>query len=201
MVTRSLCLKYNWILMPMTDTDRLSTPADLADTLTRLTTILREVEALPDPAQQRFWDDLHIPVDDLRIAVDVSIRTATVVYHLLSTMCGQRLAELLNGETKEYYNRMLAEMQTMQEREWDALLDQKFAATKGTDHEGSLAVAVAIHTLPDIGRGLLSRVEGVPKILKLTSVEGRERFFASKDIGTLEFYADGGVISAQLRAR
>ena len=121
------------------------------------------------------------------IFVDVSLRTATVVYNLLSTMCGARLTELLNGESKEYYDRMLAEMQTMQEREWDALLDQKFAATKGTDHEGSLAVTVAIHTLQDIGRGLLSRVEGVPKILKLTNAEGRELYFASKDIVTLEF--------------
>lgn len=101
-------------------------------------------------------------------------------------MCGPRLTELLNGEVKEYYDRMLAEMQTMQEREWDALLDQKFAATKGTDHEGTLAVTVAIHTRKDIG-GLLSRVDGAPKLLKLTDVEGKERYFASKDIVMLEF--------------
>jgi len=170
----------------MTDTDRLATPADLVDTLKRLTTILRETEALPSAAQQHFWDDLHMPAGDLRIGADVSLRTATVLYNILSTMCGPRLTELLNGEVKEYYDRMLAEMQTMQEREWDALLDQKFEAAKGTDHEGSLAVIVAIHALKEIG-GLLSRVDGAPKLLKLADTEGRERYFASKDIVTLEF--------------
>ena len=165
----------------MTDTDRLSTPSDLTDTLKRLTTILREVEALPDPAQQRFWDDLHVPVHDLQIATDVGLRTVSVLYNLLNVMCGPRLAELVNGETKEYYERMLTEMQTMQEREWDAFLDQKFETAK------SIMVTLAIHRLRDIGRGLLSRVEGAPKLLKLTTDDGRERYFTSKDIVTLEF--------------
>ena len=165
----------------MTDTDRLSTPSDLTDTLKRLTTILREVEALPDPAQQRFWDDLHVPVDDLRIGHDVGFRTVSVLFNLLNVMCGPRLAELVNGETKEYYERMLTEMQTMQQREWDAFLDQKFETDK------SIMVTAAIHTLRDIGRGLLSRVEGAPKLLKLTAVDGSERYFASKDLVMLEF--------------
>jgi hypothetical protein len=167
--------------MPMTDTDRLSTPSDLMDTLKRLTTILREVEALPDPAQQRFWDDLHVPIDDLHIATDVGLRTVSVLYNLLNVMCGPRLAELVNGEAKEYYERMLTEMQTMQHQAWDALLDQKFETAE------SVMVTAAIHTLRDIGRGLMSRVEGAPKLLKLTTDDGRERYFASKDIVTLEF--------------
>lgn len=173
--------------MPMTDTDRLSTPSDLVDTLKRLTTILREVEALPEIAQQRFWDDLHMPAEDLHIGADVGLRTVTVLYNILNVMCGPRLAELVNGEVKEYYERMLAEMQTMQHREWEAFLDQKFEAAKGTDHEGSIAVTVAIHTVRDIGRGLLSRVDSAPKLLKLTSAEGKERYFASKDIIMMEF--------------
>ncbi|HSX23245.1 MAG TPA: hypothetical protein VLE97_10780 [Gaiellaceae bacterium] len=172
----------------MTDTDRLSTPADLVEALKRLTTIMREIEALPDAAQKRFWEELRIPATDLRIGADVSLHTANVLYNILSTMCGPRLAEMLNGEVKEYYDRMLAEMQTMQEREWDALLDQKFAATKGTDHEGSVAVAeVAVHTLREIGGGRLRRVDGAPKLLMLTDEKGRERYFPSKDIIALEF--------------
>lgn len=171
----------------MTDTDRLSTPSDLVDTLKRLTTILREVEALPETAQQRFWDDLHMSAEDARIGADVSIRTTTVLYNLLNVMCGPRLAELVNGEVKEYYERMLTEMQTMQHHEWEALLDQKFEAIKGTAHEGSLAVTVAIHSVKDSNRGLLSRVDGAPKLLKLTSDEGKERYFAIKHIAMLEF--------------
>lgn len=172
----------------MTDTDRLSTPADLVSTLTRLGRILRDVEALPDTAQERFWDDLHMPAADLHIGANVSLRTVTVVCNILSTMCGPRLAELLNGEVKDYYERMLAEMQTMQEREWDELLEKKLEESKGTAHEGSIRVAaIAIHSLNDIGRGLLSRVDGAPKLLKLTDAEGRERYFASKVIVALEF--------------
>jgi hypothetical protein len=167
--------------MPMTDTDRLSTPSDLGDTLKRLTTILREVEALPETAQQRFWDDLRVPVEDLHIATEVGMHTVSVVYNLLTVMCGPRLAELVSGESKEYYERMLTEMQTMQQREWDAFLDQKFATTK------SITVTASIHTLHDIGRGILSRVEGAPKLLKFTTDDGRERYFASKDIVMLEF--------------
>jgi hypothetical protein len=172
--------------MPMTDTDRLATPSDLGDTLKRLTTILREVEALPEPAQQRFWDELRVPAEDLRIA-DAGMRTVAVLYNIMSAMGGPRLAELVNGEVKEYYERMLAEMQTMQHHEWEVFLDQKFEASKGTEHEGRIEVTVAIHTVRDLGRGFLSRVDGAPKLLKLTSTEGKERYFASKDIIMMEF--------------
>jgi hypothetical protein len=53
--------------------------------------------------------------------------------------------------------------------------------------ERSFMVTVAIHTIRDIGRGLLSRVEGAPMLLKLTTDDGRERYFAGKDIVLLEF--------------
>lgn len=173
--------------MPMTDTDRLATPSDLVDILKRLTTILREVEARPETAQQRFWDDLHMPAEDLRIGAEVGLRTVTVLYNILNVMCGPRLAELVNGEVKEYYERMLTEMQMMQPREWEGFLDQKFEAAKGTEHEGSLAVTVAIHSVRDIGRGCLSRVDSAPKLLKLVHADGKKRYFAIKDIVMLEF--------------
>jgi hypothetical protein len=174
--------------MPMTDTDRLSTPADLVDVLGRLTTILRDVEALPATAQQSFWDDLHMPAEDLRIDADVGIRTVSVLYNILVTMCGPRLTELVNGDAKEYYESIIAQMKEVTHREWDAFLDQKFEEAKGTDHEGSVTGAVTIHTAKDLGRGLLRRVDGGLKLLKLTSeTDGRERYFASKDIIMMEF--------------
>lgn len=173
--------------MAMTDTDHLSTPADLAGVLARLTAILRDVEALPAAAQQRFWDDVDMPVEDLRIDADVSLRTVTVVYNVLSTMCGPRLVELVSGDAKEYYESMIAQMKEAMHREWDAFLDQKFEETKGTDHEGSVSASVTIHTAKDIGRGLLRRIDGGAKLLVLTDAEGRERYFASKDIIMMEF--------------
>ena len=173
--------------MPMTDTDRLSTPVDLAGALSRLTLILRDVEALPATAQQHFWNDLHLSVEDLRIDADVSLRTVTVLYNILLAMCGPRLTELVNGEVKEYYESMIAQMKEATHREWDGFLDQKFEATKATDHEGSLAVSLSLHTIKDSARGLLRRVDGNPRLLMLTDAEGRERYFASKDIITMEF--------------
>ena len=173
--------------MPMTDTDRLSTPVDLVGALSRLTLILRDVEALPTTAQQHFWNDLHLSVEDLRIDADVSLRTVTVLYNILLAMCGPRLTELVNGEVKEYYESMIAQMKEATHREWDGFLDQKFEATKDTDHDGSLAVSLTLHTVKDIARGLLRRVNGNPRLLMLTDAEGRERYFASKDIITMEF--------------
>jgi hypothetical protein len=178
---------YNRAIMPMTDTDRLATPADLMDVLRRLTLIMRNVEALPATAQQHFWDDLQMPVEDLRIDADVSLRTVTVFYNLLVTMCGPRLTELVNGDAKEYYESIISQMKEATHREWDAFLDQKFEETKGTDHEGSVFASVTIHTAKNLGRGLLRRIDGDPRLLKLTDAEGRERYFASKDIVMMEF--------------
>jgi len=168
--------------MPMTDTDRLATPADLADVLRRLTSILRGVEALPGPAQQRFWEDLRVPADDLRVDADVSLRTVTMLYNILATMCGPRLNELLTGDAKEYYERMLAEMQTMQRHPWEAFLDQKFEETKGA----GLAASVTLAIVGKIGRGTVKRADADGKLLVLTDT-GRDRYFASKDILVLEF--------------
>jgi hypothetical protein len=181
--------------MPMTDTDRLSTPADLMDILKRLTTILRDVEALPATAQQHFWDDIHMPVEDLRIDADVSLRTVTVLYNILVTMCGPRLTELVNGDAKEYYESIICQMKEATHREWDAFLDQKFEETKGTDHEGIVFASVTIHTAKDLGRGFLSRIDGDPRLLKLTDAEGRERYFASKDIIMMEFEKASAAVS------
>lgn len=74
--------------MQMTDTDRLATPTDLAVTLKRLTTILREAEALPSAAQQRFWDDLHMPA-----GVFASARTLASARPRCSTTSFRRCAD------------------------------------------------------------------------------------------------------------
>lgn len=179
--------------MPMTDTDHLSTPTDMADLLKDLTTIMRDVETLPDTAQLRFWDDVNhnlqtIPEDELLLGDVISMRSVNVLYSILSTICGPKLAEMVNGATKEYYESIIAQMKEVTHRPWDAFLDQKFDETKGTEHEGCLAVAaVSLHTIDAIGRGLLRYVAGDSKLLRLTTDTGKERYFSSKDIIMMEF--------------
>lgn len=169
--------------MPMTDTDRLATPADMADVLRRLMKILLDLETLPESAQDRFWeDDRHIALEDLRID-PISMRSVTVLHNILVTMCGPRFAEMVNGEVKDYYERMLAQVKEGMTREWDVFLDQKFDETLGTDHEGSITARAALATIGSIGAGSLSRVS---KIFKLTDVNGVERYFSSKDIIMME---------------
>ncbi len=181
----------------MTDTDHLSTPADLRNVLKQLTTILREIETLPEPAQQRFWDDLHMPAEELQLGAQVSLSTVTVMYNVLRAMCGARLTEMVNGEAKEYLDRMLAEMQSMQNSEWDDLLDQKFKAEvpEGTEPtegaEQPLAVSMTLRAVQNnLGQGLLSRVPD-SSLLKLKGADGRERYFSSKDIVLLQFETPG----------
>jgi len=177
----------------MTDTDRLSTPNDMVDLLKRLTTVVRDIEAVPDNAQQRFWDEVdhslrETPAEDLRLDDAVSMRTVHMLYNILSTICGPQLAEMVNGATKEYYESIISQMKEVTHRPWDAFLDQKFDGTKGTEHEGCLAVdAVSLHTTDNIGRGLLRYVAGDSKLLMLTTDLGRERYFSSKDIIMMEF--------------
>jgi hypothetical protein len=181
--------------MPMTDTDHLSTPTDMVEILKRLTKLMRDVEALPDNAQQRFWDDTEhsleaISSEDLRLDGAASARSVSVLYNILVAVCGQQLAEMVNGATKEYYESIISQMKEVTHRSWDTFLDQKFDETKGTDHEGSVGASVALHTLNNIGIGILKRVEGTSKLLSLTDVtpdSNKTRYFSSKDIIMMEF--------------
>lgn len=170
--------------MPMTDTDRLATPTDLAAVLTRLTAILRDVEGLPANAQQRFWDDLHISVEDLDIGTDVSLLTTSVLYNLLKTMCGPRLAELTNGETKDYLAKMMEQMRSMAHREgpWDAFLDKELDQHKGLSSEGNVAASVTLHGPKDLGHGNLRLVPDAPQLLVLVNLDGSEHYFTRSSI-------------------
>jgi hypothetical protein len=183
--------------MTITDTDHLSTPADMVEIVKRLAKFMRDVETLPDNAQQRFWDDTEhsletITSEDLRLDGAISARSVSVLYNILVAMCGPRLSEMVNGATKEYYESLITQMKEMAEREWDAFLDQKFEETKGTGHEGCITTSLALRTLNNIGRGTLKRVDGSSKLLKLTD-EGPcrdgelERYFSSRDIIMMEF--------------
>jgi hypothetical protein len=186
--------------MQMTDTDRLSTPADMVDLLKRLPAIIRDVEALPDNAQQGFWEDVDhslqaIPAEDLRLNETVSLRSVHALYNILSAICGPRLAEMVNGEAKEYYERLLTQMQEMTQRPpWEVFLDQKFDETKGTAHEGSLAVTmVVLASIKNIGSGVLRRVGCDSKLLTLSiatvvndSEVTKERYFTTRDIIMME---------------
>ena len=188
--------------MTMTDTDHLSVPTDMVEILKRLTKFMRDAEALPDKAQQHFWDATEhsleaISSEDLRLDGEASERSVRVLYNILSAICGPQLAELVNGEAKEYYERLLAQMQEVTKRPpWDVFLDQKFDETKGMDHEGRLDVAmVVLSSINNIGRGVLRRVEGNSKLLTLTGNgvmwDGKEvpqeRYFTSRDIIMMEF--------------
>lgn len=165
----------------MTDTDHLSTPIDMVTVLLRLAKIMRDVEALPDNAQQRFWEDtLHslngLPIEDLRLDAGVSKRSVSALYNLLVGMCGPQLVEMVNGDVKAYYEGLLTQMKTMMDCEWDVFLDQ---------HKGA-AVSVALRSTNNIiGKGTLKRVAD-SKILKLTDDDGEERYFSSKDIVMLK---------------
>ena len=47
------------------------------------------------------------------------MRTVSVIYNLLSTMCSTRLTELVSGEAKAYYDDMLAQMKVLGDCAWD----------------------------------------------------------------------------------
>lgn len=179
----------------MTDTDRLSTSADMVDLLKHLAKIMRDVEALPDNAQQRFWDDTNhgleaIAAEEFRLEHTLTASSVRVFYNILATMCGPQLAEMVNGASKEYYESIISQMKEVTHRSWDTFLDQKLDETKDTDHEGVAVVSVRLATINDIGGGLLKRVEGVSKLLKLTDTrlaDKTECYFSSKDIILMEF--------------
>jgi len=176
--------------MTMTDADHLSTPVDMVELLKRLTKIMRDVETLPDVAQQRFWDDTehHLqetPAEDIRLA-NVGARSVTVLYSILVSMCGPKLNEMVNGATKEYYEGLVSQMKAMASCEWDLFLDQKFDETKGTDHEGSIIASVTLRTVGAVVWGTLRRVDGDSSLLKLTTDDDREHYFLSKDILKVE---------------
>ena len=175
----------------MTDTDQLSTPTDMVDIVKRLTAIMREVESLPDSAQKRYWEDANavlttIPPEELRIGAhgEISQQSVHVLYSLLVSLCGPQLSALLNGEVKEYYEGMIAQMKEAMHDEWESLLDRKFEDP--ASHEGIPIASMGLRSTY-AGSGLLTRVDGSPKILKLTDAEGHERYFSSKDILLIEF--------------
>lgn len=185
--------------MPITDTDRLSTPADMVDLLKRLAKIMRDVETLPDNAQQRFWEDAGhhlnaVPNEEINGSA-VSTRSVTVLRNILLSMFGQQLAEAMREDAHEYYDKMMVQLKEASARppsDWDNFLDERFEATKSTDHEGSITASVYLATINRIGCGTLKRVDG--SLLKLTSAEGQgsgaagtERYFSSKDIIMMEF--------------
>jgi len=177
--------------MQMTDVDHLSTSVDMVEVFKRLTKIMRDVGSLPDNAQARFWDDTQqgigeVPVDDLRIGQEVSARSVTVLYNILSNMCGPKLVEMVNGQTTEYYERMLEQLkeQLKTVTQWDTFLDEQFEAAKSAALDESLTAEVTLHTVKTIGQGTVRRVGGDSKLLTLTT-EGMVRLFSSKDIITM----------------
>lgn len=177
--------------MPLTDTDRLSTPNDMAELLKRLTAIVRDVETLSDNAQQRFWDDVNgslqeIPAEELRLNDVVSMRSVNVLYSILSTICGPQLAEMVNGATKEYYESLISQMKEVTHRAWDAFLEPKLDAAKDT---GVTVVSVSLASNNNLAGGIIRRVEGTAKLLKLTDPRPdskTEHYFSSKDIIVME---------------
>jgi hypothetical protein len=196
---------YNHQNMPMTDADDLSTPAEMADVLRRLTKIIRDVEALPDNAQEQFWDGTDkalstVPTHELLLDAVASQRSVRALYALLVNLFGQELATMVNGEMAQYYEKMVAHMKEAagQQSDWDDFLDHQFTATKDTDHEGVLRASVAIHTVGTIGHGSVRRVDG-SRILKIIPDVGAgtrkraERHFSSRDILTMEMLVDEGV--------
>ncbi len=178
----------------MTDTDLLSTPVDMVELLKRLTTIIRDVETLPDVAQQRFWNDtehclMEVSVEDLCLADVIGIRSVTVLYSLLVSICGPKLKEMVNGEAKEHYEGLISQMKSMSNCEWDSFLDQMFDNAKGTNHEGGINVSVTLRTVGSIIVGTLSRVGSSSSFLKLTDMRigsDKEYYFLSKDILMME---------------
>jgi hypothetical protein len=175
--------------MPLTSTDDLSTPASMVELLRDLTTIMEDVGALPDAAQQRFWEETDralrmIPAEELQLTGTLSKYTVSVFYGILVNMCGSQLTEMVNGEAKEYYERVITQMKEVTQRSWETFLDEKLAATA----DGFLAVAeVSIDSAGYLGSGVLRYVDGASKILKLTTSDGRERYFSSRDIVVMEF--------------
>lgn len=170
--------------MQMTDVDHLSTSSDMVDVLKRLTKIMRDVESLPDNAQARFWDDTQqgageVP-EDLRIGQEVSTRSVTVLYNILANMCGPKLAEMVNGQITEYYERMLEQLKTV--CQWDTFLDEQFEAAKSAGRDESIAAEVTLHTVSKVGQGTVRRVEGNSKLLTLTTPDRTARHFSSKDV-------------------
>ena len=123
----------------MTDTDRLPTPTDMVDLLKGLTAILRDIETLPDTAQQRFWADTQheldaTPVEDLCFADGIGTRSCTVLHNLLASMYGAKFREVATSAVKEYYEQLIAQVkEVMGDCAWGPFLNRKFDETKGTD--------------------------------------------------------------------
>jgi len=173
--------------MRMTDVDHLATSTDMVDVLKQLTKIMRDVESLPDNAQTRFWDDTQqdigeVSVEDLRVG-QMSTRSVTVLYNILANMCGPKLAEMVNGQITEYYERMLEQLKTVSQ--WDTFLDEQFEEAKSAGREESLVAEVTLHGARTIGQGTVRRVGGNSKLLTLTTPDRTVRHFSSKDVSMM----------------
>ena len=174
--------------MPVTDTDHLSEPSDLVDVLRSLAAVLRDVEALPEVAIERFWDDtvnlLNAQPEDLAFDRPLSKSSVDVLYNVLKNMCGKTLADLVAGEISET---MMAKMkEAMEESEWDVLLAQKAKEHASTD--GVPAKMVTLDGIDKIGGGVLKRVDGAPRLLRLIDpISLQERYFSSKSLVMVEF--------------
>jgi hypothetical protein len=181
--------------MPIADTDHLSTPADMVGLLKRLTAIIRDVEAMPDNAQQRFWDGTNqglrdVPIEELKIDVgSISTRTVSVLYAILVNTFGPKLGEMVRGDNSEQIEKMIAQIKESSARprsEWDTFLDEQFAAVKGTESEGTIDAQVSIAQVGPIGRGPVSRICGASELLMLSLWDAensiKERYFSSRDI-------------------
>lgn len=178
----------------MTDTDNLSKPSDMVNILKLLTKVLRDVETLPDSSQQRFWNEVDF---DLRstppeeIVVDrIGERSVSVVYNVLTAICGPKLAETVNGGLKQYYEDILAKVneRAVSDGAWEMFLERHFAVADKIEISG-----IAISGV-NVGGGTLMRVDGVPQFLKLTNmrdtknmVDETECYFATKDVVMVEF--------------
>ena len=178
--------------MPITDTDSLSTPDDAVAVLVVLTKLIRDVEALPEQAQERFWEDAGrsvnaLPREEVRIDVPVSARSVRVIYNLIAGIFGQQLIDMVNGDNAKALEQMLDQLRQSADRatEWGTFLDEKFEVAKEAGNEGVIKTAGVYLNALTLGPGSISRVEGESNLLKMTCNDN-DRYFASRDIVVMD---------------
>jgi len=181
-------------VMAIADTDNLSTPADMVAVVKRLVKIVRDVEALPEVAQARFWNDCEVALtnvdpEDFRLDGVPSDKSSTVLYNILRMILGSRLLEMVSGDVKKYYEEMLAvaqqQMQEILHCEWDGFLDRKLADVVDTGQPGAITASLSLHRINDLGVGTLQRIEGT-RLVRFHAA-GKERVFPLKSISMMEF--------------
>lgn len=167
----------------MMDADHLPTPSDLTEILIHLRGVVAGVELLGTDAQQTFWDDAAraleaLPDEDLSLDGVIGTRSAQALGHFLLTMCGPRLAEVMTGVAKEAFSDIMSDqVSALRKSQWDAMIDRRLEATRGTDREGALRVSV-----------LLGR-SGQPRVLGKMRRGEDDSLILTPDSGVLdEFY-------------